>query len=471
LFEGSWGWYKESPVIDYGASSTNIAYQVQVLLLSFGVRSSIHVRRGRSRILIEGADYLLFRDAVGMHFTKLPDLKHDQESIEGEFFYSPVVGVSKGFSLVWDFQVPDGHEFLSGGFISHNTTSLKAAVRIFQEAKIPFLLCAPTGIAAKNLSERTGAPASTIHRAFSAKGVSEDRQDRGYAGVSGESKQAVIAGVDGVSDWGYHQGNPHPAEVVIIDEASMVDQHLLFRLLECTMPTARLVFVGDYAQLPSVGPGNVLRDLIHARLFPTIKLTQIFRQEDTSGIVYAAHSIVRSEVPSTDKDFRLYQFQNEDDVLEAILKIAVRFYDQRFNFQVLSPKHRGTVGVTNLNERLRELLNPASPGLAEIRLGKETVREGDRVMIIKNDYKLRVYNGDVGRISKIDRTRKEVDVDIFGSPPMQVNIPFKDVYIHAMIQDGQGRKMSKSLGNGIDPLVANVLNPSRSLSACFDRAS
>ena len=97
------------------------------------------------------------------------------------------------------------------------------------------------------------------------------------------------------------------------------------------------------------------------------------------------------------------------------------------NFQILSPKHRGTVGVTNLNARLRELLNPASPGLAEMRLGKETVREGDRIMIIKNEYKLGVFNGDVGKISRVDRTKKEVEVKIFGEPPLYVRIAFKEV--------------------------------------------
>jgi exodeoxyribonuclease V alpha subunit len=305
------------------------------------------------------------------------------------------------------------------------TTSLRAAVRILQDAGVPFLLCAPTGIAAKNLSARTGAMASTIHRAFAAKGSSDNRRERTYAGITGGSK--AVIGVEGGGGWGYNQDNPHPADVIIIDEASMVDQHLIFRLLDCTKPTARLVFVGDYEQLPSVGPGNVLHDLIHSNLFPTIKLTQIFRQDDTSGIVYAAHAMVNGNVPDTDKDFRLIQLQSDDDVLAAILKIGEGFYKKRHNFQILSPKHRGTVGVTNLNARLRELLNPASAGLAEMRLGRETVREGDRIMIIKNDYKLNVFNGDVGKIARVDKAKKVVWVRIFGTPPLEVEIEFKHV--------------------------------------------
>jgi len=306
------------------------------------------------------------------------------------------------------------------------TTGLQAAVRILQDAGVPFLLCAPTGIAAKNLAARTGARASTIHRAFSARGSSDDRHTRTYSGVRGESKAATIGGIN-ESSWTYNQDNPYPADVIIIDEASMVDQHLLYRLLDCTKPDARLVFVGDYAQLPSVGPGNVLRDLMDSGLFPTIKLTQIFRQDDTSGIVYAAHSMHNGKVPDTDKDFRLLKISEEEKVLETILKIAEQFYAQKVNFQILSPKHRGTVGVTNLNERLRELLNPASPGLAEMKVGKETVREGDRIMVIQNDYKLGVFNGDVGKVSRVDRTKKEVEIKIFGEPPLFVTMPYKDV--------------------------------------------
>jgi exodeoxyribonuclease V alpha subunit len=306
------------------------------------------------------------------------------------------------------------------------TTSLRAAVRILQDASVPFLLCAPTGIAAKNLSALTGATASTIHRAFSAKGISDNKRARTYAGVTGASSRAGIGGPGG-TEWGYSQDNPHPADVIIIDEASMVDQHLIFRLLDCTKPDARLVFVGDYAQLPSVGPGNVLRDLIASALFPTIKLTQIFRQDDTSGIVYAAHAMHNGEVPETDKDFRLFSIRDEDEVLEAILKIAEKFYANRVNFQILSPKHKGTVGVTNLNARLRELLNPAAPGLAEMKLGRETVREGDRIMVIKNNYKLNIYNGDVGNVSRVDRAKKEVEIKIFGEPPLFVRITFKEV--------------------------------------------
>jgi exodeoxyribonuclease V alpha subunit len=316
---------------------------------------------------------------------------------------------------------------LSGLPGTGKTTSLQAAVRILQDAQVPFLLCAPTGIAAKNLTARTGAPASTIHRAFAARVQAETRRGANYTGIVGDTMAVLGAPGAGEGDWGYGPDKPHPAEVIIIDEASMVDQYLLFRLLNCTLPEARLVFVGDHAQLPSVGPGNVLRDLIRSELFPTTKLTQIFRQEDTSGIVYAAHSIHQGDVPELNKDFRLMVLPTEDAVLDAVLKIGKRFFDERRNFQILSPKHNGIVGVTNLNARLRELLNAASPGCPEIRLGADTIREGDRVMVIQNDYKLGVFNGDVGKVAKVDKPHNSVMLKVYGEPPLYVKIDFKEV--------------------------------------------
>lgn len=307
------------------------------------------------------------------------------------------------------------------------TTSLKAAVNILNDAEIPFLLCAPTGIAAKRLESLTGAKAYTIHRAFSAKGMSDEKRESTYAGVVGDSDKAnALGGQD--EDWGYGPDKKHPAQVVIVDEASMVDQHLLYRLLACTADNCRLVLVGDHAQLPSVGPGNVLRSLIDSGKFPVTKLVDIFRQKDTSGIVYAAHSVHRGEVPevTTNGDFVLLERGTEEEVLESILKLAETLYRKRVNFQILSPKHSGTVGVTRLNESLREMLNPKQQGLSEIRLGNDTIREDDRVMIVQNHYKLGVFNGDVGKISRVDRRAKTLDVKIHGTLPLVVPIDFKD---------------------------------------------
>jgi len=308
------------------------------------------------------------------------------------------------------------------------TTSLRAVVNILQEAGVTFLLCAPTGIAAKNLAKLTGAHAYTIHRAFSAKGKSDEKRESTYAGIVGDSERDLKGG-EADSLWGYDPDNPHPAQVVVVDEASMLDQHLIFRLLTCTSPQCRMVIVGDAAQLPSVGPGNVLRDLINSGNFPVVNLTEIFRQKDTSDIVFAAHDIYHGKVPECQppSDFSLVQVGSEEKVQQVIMQLAEKLYDKRRNFQILSPRHAGTVGVTSLNVALRELLNPQRSGLAEARIGQDMMREDDRIMVVKNNYRLGVYNGDVGKVSRIDRKAKEVELKIFGDPPLFVRVPFKDV--------------------------------------------
>lgn len=306
------------------------------------------------------------------------------------------------------------------------TTSLRAAVRILQEARIPFLLCAPTGIAAKRLASLTNAPAFTIHRAFAAKGSSDDKREATYSGIVGELEGGLGATGQG-EQWGYGKGKHHPARVIIIDESSMVDQHLLYRILDCTAPNCRIVFVGDHAQLPSVGPGNVLRSLIASGQFPVIKLTDIFRQADTSGIVFAAHAVHRGEMPdTTSSDFTLLNVSTEETAVDTICKLAEKLYSQRANFQILSPRHSGAVGVTALNSRLRDLLNPKVAGIHEIKLGNDIIREDDRVMIVQNNYKLQVFNGDVGKVTRIDRKAKTIEVRILGDPPSEVSIPLQD---------------------------------------------
>jgi len=307
------------------------------------------------------------------------------------------------------------------------TTSLKAVVRTLKDCEIPFLLCAPTGIAAKNLATRTGARASTIHRAFSARGRSDDTRETSYSGVTGTA--GVVDSSGEGQQWGYGPDKHYPADVVVVDEASMVDQQLLYRLLTSTAPECRIVFVGDAAQLPSVGPGNVLRDLIASKQFPVTSLTEIFRQDEVSGIVTAAHAIFHGRIPETSKDFQLAEVSSEEKGLETILKLAERLYADRENFQILSPRHAGPLGVTNLNSHLRALLNAKESGQYEIKLGGDTIREEDRIMVIRNDYNYKqpIYNGDVGKVSRVDRKAKVVEIKIFGDVPLVVPIPFAKV--------------------------------------------
>jgi len=334
------------------------------------------------------------------------------------------------------------------------TTLLKTVVKVLQDAEVPFLLVAPTGIAAKRVMSVTGAEASTIHRAFQASGMDmDDDREATYAGIVGHSADDV--GADGSDEvWGYSSHNPHPAEVVIVDESSMVDQHVLYRLLSCTSKKCRLVFVGDAAQLPSVGPGNVLRDLIECGEFPVTDLREIFRQEDTSDIVTAAHAIHAGVVPEVGKkgsDFTLIEMRNDADILAAILKAVSKLYAAHANFQVLSPRHAGTLGVTNLNSRIREVLNPKSPGVQEMRLGSETIREGDRVMVVKNNYRYDIFNGDVGKVMNLDRKEKEVSVKIHGPPSVTVRLPFKEAPSHLRL--AYTMTVHKSQGQEYDTIL------------------
>ena len=307
---------------------------------------------------------------------------------------------------------------------SGKTTSLRMALTMLHEAGVQPLVVAPTGIAAKRVASVTGAKAATIHRAFKAKGTdTDDGREATYAGVVGSSDGVTSDGEGG--EWGYGPGNPHPAEVVVIDESSMVDQSVLYRVLSCTRPDTRLVFVGDAAQLPSVGAGNVLRDLIASGRFPTVALTEVFRQADTSPIITAAHDIFHGRVPEAPvkSDFALLPYTDEDLVLKMVLGLSEKLYGQRANFQVLSPRHAGTLGVTNLNTRLREVLNPAMHGLHEVTVGGEVLREGDRVIVSKNDYKLGVFNGDVAKVNFIDKNAKEIEIKVHGPPVQLVRIP------------------------------------------------
>lgn len=311
------------------------------------------------------------------------------------------------------------------------TTSLRAVVDILRDMGLRVLLIAPTGIAAKRMASVTGMQASTIHRAFGAKGWDDGKEGREatYVGVTGTSSSASD-GSDGSGEQWARSKDPYPTDVVVVDESSMVDQHLLYRILTCTPTSARLVFIGDAAQLPSVGPGNVLADLIASGVFPTVSLREIYRQSDTSGIVVAAHAINAGEVPAFDddpaRDFRFMTLRDDQSVMSRVLEVAKRLHGAGVNFQVMSPRHAGTVGVTNLNAQMRELLNPKTPGTAEVRLGSEVLREGDRVMVVKNNYDLGVFNGDIGNVARIDTKAGHVDVDVSGPTNTRIHFPLKD---------------------------------------------
>jgi exodeoxyribonuclease V alpha subunit len=283
------------------------------------------------------------------------------------------------------------------------TTAVRALVRLFDEARIKFALMAPTGIAAKRLAAVTGHHAATIHRALR------------YDG----------------SVWGHGPSNRFIVEAVIVDEMSMVDQELLYRLLSALQPETILVLVGDDAQLPSVGPGNVLRELVDCPDIPNVRLTQIFRQTERSGIVLQSHTINRGDMltlgnPKDDNEFKFVRMSDEETIVRFIVETAAKLKSRNANFQVLSAKYDGTVGVNNLNERLRDRLNPELSGMKVWKRGDLCFRLGDRLMVVKNDYKLHVYNGDMGKLTRIGYDSLTVRIHGVGeqSYDMEIEIPF-----------------------------------------------
>jgi exodeoxyribonuclease V alpha subunit len=311
------------------------------------------------------------------------------------------------------------------------TTVLRAIVRLLEEAKQTFVLMAPTGIAAKRLSAVTGHPASTVHRALK------------YDGDA----------------WGYHSNNRYVVDAVVLDEASMLDQELLFRLLSAIRPETRLVFVGDDAQLPSVGPGNVLREMIDCGKVPHVRLTEIFRQSVKGEIVVNSHKINSGKMPdltsqNSESEFRFVRCPDENRIAELIVQMATKLKGRDANFQVLSPKYDGVVGVTQLNERLRDALNPEGP--MEWVRGKTRFRMGDRLMVIQNDYELNVYNGDVGKLSEIGRDGLAVKIHGVGENAMDMVVPFKSETAATKLRLAYCITAHKSQGSEFDTIIMPI---------------
>ncbi|MDJ0720187.1 MAG: ATP-dependent RecD-like DNA helicase [Desulfobacterales bacterium] len=285
---------------------------------------------------------------------------------------------------------------ITGGPGTGKTTIIKAIVALQARRRARIHLTAPTGRAAKRMAEATACRATTIHRLLEysfQKGGFQRNADR-----------------------------PLVADLVIVDEASMIDIRLMRHLLEALAPGARLILVGDIDQLPSVGPGNVLRDIIASRRFAVATLTKIYRQARSSAIVRNAHRINAGEMPrwandAAGNDFFFIARDAPEKALDTIVHLVAERMPQRFgldpvrDIQVLSPMHRGVVGAANLNRALQMRLNPAAP---ELPRGTHTLRINDKVMQVRNNYDKDVYNGDIGTISRIDGASAAVGVDFDG---------------------------------------------------------
>lgn len=338
------------------------------------------------------------------------------------------------------------------------STSLRALVDILTQSHHNVLLVAPTGIAAKRMQQVTGYDAFTIHRALGAQGVGgeDDSAVTTYAGVVDNTQKKNVGGDRGA--WRHNVLNPHNANVVIVDESSMLDQHLLWRLLTSTLSNARFIFVGDAAQLPSVGAGNVLRSMLRSKVIPHVQLEEIFRQEDTSPIVFAAHDVFRGRVPktTTDGDFRLITLRGGDSsVQDMIVRIAEKWHKQERDFQIMSPVHKGLCGVTELNTVLRAALNPPTSAQVEVPLAFGTIREGDKVMVVKNDSRLEVVNGDMGRIARIDRKEQKITVILQG--PMACAVVFNYQEASHLLRLSYASTVHKMQGQEFDHAVFPLL--------------
>jgi len=305
----------------------------------------------------------------------------------------------------------NGVVVITGGPGTGKTTTINVIIDLFLQEGLKVELAAPTGRAAKRLSEAVGMEAKTIHRLL----------EYGYSDEMGDGFQKDA-------------GNPIKADAIIIDEMSMVDILLLNNLMKAILPGTRLIMVGDVDQLPSVGPGNVLHDIIQSGIVHVVKLNEIFRQARESMIIVNAHRINNGELPlmnAREKDFFLVRRNTAEETLHTLVDLISRRlpnfngYDPLRDIQILAPMRKGLVGVNQLNMELQAVLNPPAPGKKE-KVSRETlIRQGDKVMQIKNNYQLiwekagedgdaqkgeGVFNGDMGFVQDIDNEEQTVTV-------------------------------------------------------------
>lgn len=311
--------------------------------------------------------------------------------------------------------VRNGVLIVTGGPGTGKTTTINAIIKFFEAEGMDILLAAPTGRAAKRMSETTDYEAQTIHRLLEISGGLSDNEAKTH--------------------FERNELNPLETDVVIIDEMSMVDINLMHALLKAISVGTRLILVGDVNQLPSVGPGNVLRDIIGSQSFPVVMLTKIFRQAAESDIIVNAHKINKGEEIRLDNKSKDFFFLQRTDV-NVIISVMIQLINQKlpgyveatpFDIQVLTPMRKGELGVERLNQILQQYLNPAAPEKKEKEFHDTIFREGDKIMQIKNNYQLEweikskygittesgtgVFNGDSGIIKEINLFAENMTVE------------------------------------------------------------
>ena len=355
--------------------------------------------------------------------------------------------------------VQNGLLVITGGPGTGKTTTINSIIRYFELEGLDISLAAPTGRAAKRMSEMTGYEAKTIHRMLELNG-----------------------GMEGSEGFERNETNPLETDVIIIDEMSMVDISLMHSLLKAIVPGTRLILVGDVNQLPSVGPGSVLKDIIESGCYNVVRLTKIFRQASQSDIVVNAHKIHRGEPVALDNksmDFFFLKRYDADVIISVVIQLIQqklpKFVDaQPFDIQVLTPMRKGLLGVERLNRILQQYLNPKEPYKAEKEVGERIFREGDKVMQIKNNYQLEwevrskyglaidkglgVFNGDMGIVKEINEFAEIMTVEFEEGKLVEYSFKILDE-----LELAYAITIHKSQGSEYPAVVIPLLNGPRML--------
>lgn len=381
-------------------------------LMNLALNNEIQLENLEGDLVVFGLSYFFAETYVCKKLIELAkvDIPLLTENIEGEI---AEIEEKEGIQLAENQKDAIGQALdkgvlvITGGPGTGKTTTINSIIRMFEMHNLSIVLGAPTGRAAKRMSEATGREAKTIHRMLE---YAYAEEDLGMA-------------------FGKDEEEPIAADVVIIDEMSMVDILLMKALLRAILPGTRLILVGDVDQLPSVGPGNVLRDIIESGIFQVVKLDKIFRQAQESMIIVNAHRINKGLYPyinQKEKDFYFISKRKPESIAETIESLCKERLPKFNNFdpvkdiQVLTPMKKGEVGMIQLNNRLQSILNPKAFGKEEKEMKEKTFRLGDKVMQIKNNYNLKwkkikeegegegIFNGDMGYIHEIDPEEREL---------------------------------------------------------------
>lgn len=389
--------------------------KVSDCLVEMAFQGDVHIENLENRNVVFLMPYYLAEQNVckcmaAINSARLRPVGSDMDSLIAVTEQDTGIRLSENQKYAVKTSLNQGISVITGGPGTGKTTIINTMIRILQHSGLKTAIAAPTGRAAKRITETSGYEASTIHRLLE------------YYYSEGEDTMR----------FGKTAEDPLKQDAVIIDEASMIDLMLMNGLVSAIRPGTRLILVGDADQLPSVGAGNVLRDIIDSEYVYCVKLTEIFRQARESLIVVNAHRINHGEYPDYNekgKDFFMMREKTEKDMLRTIKDLCVRrlpsYYTQLLpvrDIQILTPVRKGLLGSMNLNKELQEALNPPREQLEEKKFGERIFREHDKVMQIRNNYQMKwknqedftegegVFNGDVGFINRIDREFNEVTV-------------------------------------------------------------